>query len=232
MHRDVQRKRYLLEHAKKYVLLSKQFIPEFCKLIGADINDGRITFINNPTLTTEVVDYAKKENIILSVSRLAKEKCVDKMIYMWKDLSQQLPDWRFIIVGDGPERQKLEHTVQKQNIPRVEFVGFTKPTHYYQKAKIFLMTSKYEGWGLTLLEAMQQGCVPIAYHSFSSLTDIINNGINGYIIDTNDYSTFEERIIDLAQNEGLLLTLSSSAISKSKEFDIGNIINHWLKLLE
>lgn len=230
--RDVKRKRYLLGHANKYVLLSKQFIPEFCKLVGVDINDERITFINNPILPLEAADYAKKENIILCVSRLVKEKCVDKMIYMWKDLYPQLPEWRFIIVGDGPERQKLEQTLRVQNIPRVEFVGFTQPTHYYQKAKIFLITSKYEGWPMTLLEAMQHGCVSIAYHSFSSLTDIIDNGVNGYVIDANDYQTFEEKIIDLAHNEQLLHSLSSSAIRKSKVFGIGNIIGHWLKLLK
>ena len=48
------------------------------------------------------------------------------------------------------ERDKLQSKVEKESIPRVEFMGFTNPIPYYQRSKIFWMTSKFEGWGLTL----------------------------------------------------------------------------------
>lgn len=147
LNKEVKRKRYLLEHAKISVFLSNQFIPEFCKFIGADENDERIAYINNPAIPVLIDDGIKKENIILCVSRLAQEKCVDKMIRMWSDLEPQLLDWRFIIVGDGPEKTKLEVMVKDLNIHRVKFTGFVKPTKCYQRAKIFWMTSEYEGLG-------------------------------------------------------------------------------------
>jgi len=232
LHREVKRKRYLLSHAKKYVLLSKQYIPEFCKLIGTDKQDERITYINNPAIPVPTDDSIEKENIILCVSRLAKEKCVDKMLSMWKDLSSELNDWKFVIVGDGPERQNLESIVNTNNIERVEFIGFAKPTQYYQKAKIFWMTSKYEGWGMTLMEAMQQGCVPVAFHTFSSLLDIIDDGKNGYVIGKGKNNAFILNSLSLAKDEDLRKQMSEFAMKKVEQFELSKIYKCWMSLLE
>ncbi len=231
LHQEVKRKRYLLNHSKRYILLSKTFIPDFCKLISVDENDERITYINNP-ITSSESSSIEKENTILCVSRLTKEKCVDKMICIWSNIAGELPDCKFQIVGDGPERSRLEAIVRNNNVPRVEFVGFAKPNEYYRKAKIFWMTSKYEGWGMTLIESMQQGCVPVAYQTFSSISDIIDNGNNGFLILPNDMESFIVKSVLLAKKENLRIEMSSSAIRKTDNFSIDKIINKWYKLLE
>ena len=231
LRKEIRRKRYLLEHATKYILLSKKFIPEFCNLIGADENDNRITYINNPIFPAICAPSSEKENVILCVSRLAKEKCVDKMLLMWKDVSTHLPNWYFVIVGDGPERKQLEEYVKTQNLQRVEFTGFTNPTEYYQKAKIFWMTSKFEGWGMTLVESMQHGCVPVAFKSFSSIADIID-GTNGCLINPNDNNLFIQKTLTLARNETLYANFSLSARKKVEKFLIDSIINKWIFLLK
>lgn len=232
LHKEIIRKRYLLDHCRKYVLLSKQYIPEFCNLIGADVHDKRITYINNPATSIEAGKTIKKENIILCVARLAKEKSVDKMIRIWSDLAPITPDWKFIIVGDGPEKSKLEGIVKKNNIPRVEFTGFAKPTKYYQKSKIFWMTSKYEGWPMTLVEAMQQGCVPIGYETFSSIRDIIDSGRNGYLVEPNNENMFKNHTILLAKDDTHRSQLANLAIKKTEEFSLDMIINKWIKTFE
>ena len=60
-------------------------------------------------------------------------------------------------------------------LQRVFFLKGQKTEPYYNEASIFMMTSSFEGWGLTLTEAQQYGCVPLAFHSFASLTDIITD---------------------------------------------------------
>ena len=65
LYKDVKRKRYLLKHSKKYILLSDKFIPEFCRLVGVNKNDSRITYINNPTFLTGSSSVLAKDNIIL-----------------------------------------------------------------------------------------------------------------------------------------------------------------------
>lgn len=232
LHREVNRKRYLLSHAKKYILLSKQFIPEFCKLIDVDVNDERITYINNPALPIELDTCIKKENVILCVSRLAREKCVDKILTMWWSLSCQLTEWRLVIVGDGPERLKLEAMVSKNNIPRVEFIGFASPIPYYQKAKMFWMTSKFEGWGMTLIESMQQGCVPVVFQTFSSAKDIISSGYNGFLIEPNNWSEYQNRTLELANDEHMRTCMAERGIEAVRDFSIDKILYQWEKLLK
>lgn len=229
LQKEVKRKRYLLEHCKRYVLLSSLFIPELTRLTRVDVNDERITFINNPIITFDALQV-KKDNIILCVCRLTKEKRVDAMLYIWKQICKQLLDWRFIIVGDGTERAILEVKVSNEFIPRVEFTGFTISTEYYQRAKIFWMTSKYEGWGMTLVEAMQQGCVPVVWHSFSSVTDIIDNEVNGFVVPDNDVSSFESSVMTLGKNPTMLHRMSDAAREKVKCFELDEIIKEWYKL--
>lgn len=232
LHKEIKRKRFLLEHCAKYVLLSKQFIPEFCNLTGTVINDSRITYINNPAVEVATKKNVPKENLILCVSRLAQEKCIDKMVRMWSELASQLPEWRFIIVGDGPERGKLEAMVGNKNVPRVEFTGFADPTDYYRRAKIFWMTSKYEGWGMTLIEAMQQGCVPVAFKTFSSIIDIIDDGKNGYLVAPDDMHGFKDRSFLLANDGALRSEFAETAKKKVEEFALSHIINKWNTLLK
>lgn len=231
LHQEIRRKKKLLAHAEKYVLLSKQFITEFCSLINVPIYDKRITYINNPALPVEVKFDIKKENVILCVSRLAREKCIDKMLDIWKNLSDNLSDWKFVIVGDGSERTKLEFMVCNNKIPRVEFVGFTDPNFYYQKAKIFWMTSKYEGWGMTLIEAMQRGCVPVVFHTFSSVNDIIHSGYNGFLIRPFDMNDFQSKTLELANNERMRICMAENSIQSVQKFSVDKIIYQWEKLL-
>ena len=232
LYREKKRKRYLLEHSNKYVLLSKQFIPEFCHLIGASEEDERITYINNPVVPAETKADVAKENIILCVCQLGKAKGVDKMLRIWQSIAQQLPEWRFVIVGDGVEKTSLERMVQEQKIPKVEFTGFAKPTEHYQRASIFWMTSKFEGWPMTLFEAMQQGCVPVVFKTFSSVVDIVDEGQNGFLVAPDNYSDFAERTIRLAKGGALRQEMSRNGIEKAKKFEVENIVKDWVKLLE
>lgn len=171
-----------------------------------------------------------KENIILCVSRLVREKCVDKVLEIWDKLYEKLPEWKLVIVGDGSERSNLEKIVIDNKIQRVEFTGFTNPILYYQKSKIFWMTSKFEGWGMTLIEAMQYGCVPIVFQTFSSVKDIISSGKNGFLIKPYNMNDFQNRTIELAYNEYVLTCMAKEGIQSVQKFSINKIIHQWENL--
>ena len=232
LYREIRRKRYLLKYANKYVLLSSQYIPELCKLIGIKPGNDKLTYINNPILPLSDPIDEEKENIILCVCQVIPRKRVNLMLKMWERMYAKYPDWKFQIVGDGTDRQKLEQYVEELNIPRVEFTGYAKPQQYYRKAKIFWMTSSFEGWGMTLIESMQCGCVPIAYDTFSSIYDIIVDGNNGYIVGNLDSETFIAKSEQLMQDCTLFNRMSSQAKAKAATFEIDSIIQKWYKLLK
>lgn len=173
----------------------------------------------------------KKENMLLFVGRLVLEKGVDKMLKVWAEVSKKMPnDWLFVIVGDDPERKRLERLSASLRLRNIRFEGFQDPKPYYERAKIFLMMSKYEGWALTLCEAMSQGVVPIVLDSFSAAQDIIKNGMNGFL--SSDEQNCRQRLLQLAHNPQQLADMSIQAMASTIiKYGIENIIPQWKKLL-
>lgn len=230
--RSIRRRRYLLKNSKKYILLSAKFIPEFAKSALVSSKNKKLTYINNPITPNNDTDNYIKENIILCVCQLVPLKSVDLMIDLWFKIHTKLPNWKFQIVGDGSERITLENKVKNLNLPRVEFIGYSDPTNYYKHAKIFWMMSRFEGWGMTLVEAQQHGCIPIAYKSYSSIPDIIEDSKNGFIIKDLDEQSFVDKTLFLANHEQERKQMEVAAKDSANRFDINKIITNWLKLIE
>ena len=91
------------------------------------------------------------------------------------------------------------------------------------------MTSSFEGWGMTIVEAMTQGCVPIAMDSFSALHDIITNGENGEIVPENNYTAMcyaAEKIINNFD------AYSTNAFNSTGRFSVDKIGNDWVNLFK
>ena len=99
----------------------------------------------------------------------------------------------------------------KMSIKNVIFMGHSnKVSEYYNKSKIFLMTSIWEGLPMTLIEAQHYGCVPIVYDNFDALKDIIINGKTGFIITPNDRVNFVSTLRMLMERPQLLQNISNN----------------------
>lgn len=91
-------------------------------------------------------------------------------------------------------------------LKRITFYGFQNPDEFYKKSLVSCMTSNFEGFGMVLVEAMQYGCVPFAFDTFTALHDIIDDGVNGFIIppfDEDKYAETVERFVHLPLNSKL-----------------------------
>ena len=87
------------------------------------------------------------------------------------------------MVGEGPDQEKLKRYVEERNIENVYFEGRQQNVlSYYQKASFICLTSNTEGFGMTLIEGMSQGCIPFSFNNFAAANDIIIDGENGCLI--------------------------------------------------
>lgn len=93
-----------------------------------------------------------------------------------------------------------------------------------------MMTSSFEGWPLTIVEAMANGVVPIVMDSFAAVHDIIDNGKDGYITPNNDLYAYAEKLTQLMQNKNLRETISNAARQKTKNFSPEQVIEKWISL--
>ena len=94
------------------------------------------------------------------------------------------------------------------------------------------MTSSHEGFPMTLIEAQQYGCVPIAYNSFSSASKIIVNNYNGILIKPFKQRSYSHELQKLMKDENKRAQMALNGREFIRKFDISNIINAWTLLFE
>ena len=229
--------RRIYNDVEKFVLLSRQFVPEWQELTGIE-NASKLDAIPN---MLSFKDFVSKEQILdkqkklLLVARLQEfPKNITTALRIWQKLSLKpiFQDWEFDIVGDGDDRTYLESFVKRHGIQRVTFHGRQESQSFYQKASVFIMTSIREGWGMTLLEAMQNGCVPIAFDSFASVKDIIDDGVNGILVPAFDENIYADKLASLMSDKSMRIEMALNAVMKSKNFTEEKIIAQWDNILQ
>ena len=231
--------RYVYRRSDAYVVLSKGFISSFRAYTGLR-QTPKLHAIGNP-ITIDPGAYVKnvsreeKSNTVLYVGRLDKEnKRVNRIVEVWQSVCSDCPDWGLVLVGDGPHREELQNWVRDNHVDRVTFTGRVKedPVGYYRRAKIFMLTSDLEGFGLVLLEAMSFGVVPIVYNSYASASEIVDDGVNGLLTQTPfSHEATTKALRTLMENNDLCVKFSEAAVVKAKAFSLTSIIKKWDDLL-
>ena len=238
------RYRYLLrrEYAVAYrtadrvVLLSKRFIPQFLEY-GHIREGGKISVIHNSLSFDSFYDAERletKEKTVLIVSRMAEtQKRISLALKIWNAVESRgmFKDWTLRIVGVGDDLPRYRRYAKRHKLRQVVFEGVQPPEDFYRRASIFMMTSKSEGWGLTLTEAQQNGCVPLAFDTYGSLHEIMTDGHDGFIIPEGDMDAYVCRLEELMRNETLRTTMAANAIGSSRRFGQEVIAGQWHELL-
>jgi len=122
------------------------------------------------------------------VGRLAPEKGVSMLLRAWRIVARDHPGWGLMLVGDGPERPRLEAEVQALGLPRseVQFVGATdEPELWLRRSGLFVLPSREEGMSIALLEAMALG-MPIVATDIPGNRRLIVNGVHGRLVPPDD----------------------------------------------
>jgi len=175
----------------------------------------------------------KKEIKKLYVGRIDYDhKRVDRLIDIWSKISGDFPTWSIDFVGDGPIKQELVDLVKVKKIERVNFINFTDPIKYYMSSSIVCMTSTFEGLPMVLIEASKFGCIPVAFNSFASLSDIIADGKDGYMIKSFSLSKYENTLRLLMKDTKLRETIQMDTIKIPGKFQPQIIIKQWIKLFD
>jgi len=215
MHDQCRMYRNLYLHSDKVVLLSNEFKESYIKLSGVK-EASKLTAINNMlSFPYEKSNYPKKKQILWCGRLLFSQKRPDRILWVWKKLQDRLPDWNLVIVGDGPFSEQMRQLSKRLSLERIEFAGFKDPVPYYKESSIFCMTSNHEGWGLVLTEAMQYGCVPVAFDSFESIHEIISDGKTGYLVSPFDINRMAEKVWSLAMDKKIATYAKESQMSMS-----------------
>jgi glycosyltransferase involved in cell wall biosynthesis len=221
---------FIVKNTDAFVMLSDKFKPELFFLAPSLKKfDAKIFGIGNPFQRPKLdIATLDKENIVLFVGRLnISQKRVDLLMEIWKKLNKECPDWKFWVVGDGESKTFMEDFCKENQLDRVTFFGKDSPNDYYRKAKIFHMTSAFEGFGNVLVEAQSFGCVPVLFNSYAAAQDIVMHNENGILVTPLNINTYVEETIALISNPLQLSKLSKNAYERVNKFSYEETYKKW-----
>lgn len=189
--------------------------------------------LNNPlSFTTDKKTNLSKKTF-LSLGRLEEAKGYDLLLESFKIFAKKNKDWNLKIVGDGTKKEFIREKIKEYGLEeRIILYPFTKEVDSFMAdSSIFLFPSKWEGFGLVATEAFECGLPVIAY-KLDPLCEIIDDKVNGILIDKFDHHKYADAMIKLSYDKETIKKMSKEALKKSKIYNIENIIKLWEKYLE
>jgi glycosyltransferase involved in cell wall biosynthesis len=195
---------------------------------------SQIEAIANPCLFP-VQTYVKEENtkIVLAIGSLTHQKGFDLLLEAWIHVNQSMPDWKLVIVGEGEERADLtEFVIENKLADSVELVGNTTDvSKYYKEAEIFCLSSRYEGFGMVLIEALAFG-LPIASFDYEVGPAEILEDTGSILVPKNNVHLLAESLINLMNDKERRKNIGLKSKQKADIYQPQNIISQWTELLE
>lgn len=178
-------------------------------------------------------DYSQQtEKTAIFAGRFTYQKGLERMLEAWKIVVSKRNDWILKLVGEGEQKEYLRQQCQKLGITdNVIFAPATKNIEKeYINSSLFLFTSRYEGFALVLVEAMQCGIPCVSFDCPYGPSDIIDNGINGYLVKNGDVEEFAEATLKLIEDDELRKKMGKAAIEKSKQYLPKYIMPKWIEI--
>ena len=189
--------------------------------------------IYNPLSYTSHTKSNLTSNIVLFVGRLNyKVKGLDLLAESIAELEKRTQDFKVVVVGDGEGKEQfLKYAESLKVRSKIEMIGNTKDVEqYYQMARVCVVPSRVEGFGLVVTEAFEAGVPVIAFDS-NGPSELIEDGVNGYVVERYNVNLFAEKIYSLLMDENMCKVMGHNALVKSAYFSETFIGNEWCTML-
>lgn len=173
--------------------------------------------------------HAEENKTVLCVGRLTPDKQHLLLLGMWRDILEFIPKgWVLNIVGSGELEPNIKEFIRDNKLEDfVKLSGAVKKIEeIYCDSSIFVLTSRSEGFGMVLLEAISFGLPTISFNCPSGPMDIINEK-NGFLIPDGDCLLFKSKLIELINSESLRHQLSISAYESANDWQDTEITKYW-----
>ncbi len=189
--------------------------------------------IPNPiTINNDHYSDCTAKNAI-AIGRYTYQKGFDRLLYAWKDVYKKHPDWQLYIYGGGNKEAYIEQVKKMGLKSGVHCEGpITNVTEKYLESSIFILSSRFEGLPLVLMEAMSVGLAPVAFACPCGPKDIIKDGENGLLCKNGDTTELASKICELIEDENLRKVIGQNAANSIKKYSLDNIMHQWNDLFE
>lgn len=207
-------------------------------LTEGDANDWRkscknVKVIPNIVHLNNTNNYCNISNkSVIFVGRLTTAKGIPYLISIWNLVQNRHPDWTLNIYGDGPDKQLLTGFIKSHHTNIIIHKPSSDIMTCYMNSSILVMTSFFESFGLVLPEAMSCGLPAIAFDCPYGPHDIIEDGVNGFLIECYNIEKFADSLCQLMNDNHLRENMSRQAIQSAQRYKAERVMPQWIELYE
>lgn len=227
--------REVYETSDRVILLSEGYVGGFQQYGRFKDKEKFVAIPNIYDTTTELQLDGKKEKRVLILSRMDEiQKRITLALQVWKKIEErpELADWRLDIVGSGHDMRGLKKLASRLRLQRADFHGWQNSKPFLEKASILMMTSLYEGLSLSMIEAAMFGAVPVAFNSYASLRDIVEDGVTGVAVEPfGDTDAFATRLAELMLDENRRSEMVGEGRRRASRYSSVSVASRWLDSL-
>jgi len=171
---------------------------------------------------------------VICVARYSHEKGIDLLLKAWKEVESQIDDWRLDVFGEG-ERSPYEQLIDNLGIDRAHCALNGRTTDVekeYCNSSVFVLSSRFEGFGMVIVEAMACGLPVVAFDCPWGPQAIISDGEDGLLVENGNTSALAQGLIALMKDDGKRKAMSEAALRNVQRFQIEHIAQQWKFLFE
>ena len=220
----------LVSHLKrldKFIILTEEDRHNWKEL-------DNVAIIPNPLPFTPKTISPLSEKRVIAVGRYVYQKGFDLLLKAWSIVEKTCPEWTLVIMGDG-NRSEYETLIDEFSIDKMRCKLLGRTEHIqdeYMKSSILVMSSRFEGFGMVLVEAMACGLPVVSYDCPCGPKDIIQDKTDGLLVENGNVEKLAEAMIWMIQHPGQLKVMANNALNNVQRFNMDKIACQWKKLFE
>ncbi|SAK80479.1 group 1 family glycosyl transferase [Caballeronia hypogeia] len=228
-------RRWVFPSADRIVVLteeSKVWLREHCDCSAVSVIPPPFALPiprTEPMIMPETV-MAPERRMLLAVGRLHEAKGFDYLVDAFAEIAPGLPQWDLVIVGEGDQRALLEKKVAQHGLQgRVKLPGHAGNVRdWYQRADLYVLSSRFEGFSMTLVEAMSAGVAAVSYDCDCGPRDIIRHGENGLLVrPVGDPHALAQALGRLMENDAERAAIAARATGVTQTFAFDKTVAMW-----
>lgn len=219
-------------------------IRKFEKLIvltQGDAHDWKqyidnVTVIPNPVTLypDEVSPHDGKDHRIIAAGRLHEQKGFDLLIDSFAFIADKCPGWRIDIYGSGEDEQKLQDSIRQNGLEgRINILPPTSDIYKeYQRSDFLVMSSRYEGFGLVLVEAMSCGIPCVSFRCKYGPEEIIHDGEDGLLVKDGNIEELATKMLWMIRHDEERLQMGEKARQTARSYEKDTVMREWITLFD